>query len=343
MPTQTPAQSANAVRALGFISELQKRYVKGLNEICASDKTFLAMEWLRDDGKHGGGARFMATDAEVFNRASINISQVHYDDDPSRKLGSATAISAISHPAHPLWPSMHMHISWTEMKNTAGYFRLMADLNPAIPNDRDTQLFKNAIQEAGSDHTSLAEQQGDRYFHIPSLDRHRGVYHFYLEQFTTPSLDEDFKYAQNFGEKTIDAYCEILKRAQAQHLPLSEEDSKKQLEYHSVYLLQVLTLDRGTTSGLLIHDQNDTGILGSLPSHVSKPLLQSWVNKQPKPQDELLTGLIRCLPEGDVCLVDDAVKLKFASYIRDHYKKFPQALDMQASGNSVPPTVDNHK
>jgi len=35
------------------------------------------------------------------------------------------------------------------------------------------------------------------------------------------------------------------------------------------------TADRGTTSGLLVHDENDVGILGSLPSHVDKKLLES--------------------------------------------------------------------
>ena len=35
-------------------------------------------------------------------------------------------------------------------------------------------------------------------------------------------------------------------------------------------------------------------------------------------------------------------KKKLASAVREHYKKYPEALSMQASGNSVPPTVENH-
>ena len=35
----------------------------------------------------------------------------------------------------------------------------------------------------------------------------------------------------------------------------------------------VLILNRCTTSGLLVHDQNDVGIIGSLPSHVNRLLL----------------------------------------------------------------------
>ena len=38
---------------------------------------------------------------------------------------------------------------------------------------------------------------------------------------------------------------------------------------HSLFF-QVLTLDRGTTHGLLAHGDNDVGTLGSLPNFVSK-------------------------------------------------------------------------
>ena len=43
---------------------------------------------------------------------------------------------------------------------------------------------------------------------------------------------------------------------------------KKQLAYHTRYFYQVLLLDRGTTAGLLVHDDNDVGTLGSLPGQV---------------------------------------------------------------------------
>ena len=33
---------------------------------------------------------------------------------------------------------------------------------------------------------------------------------------------------------------------------------------------------------------------------------------------------------------------KLAQVVRAHYGEYPEALDMQAAGNSVPPTVANH-
>jgi len=41
--------------------------------------------------------------------------------------------------------------------------------------------------------------------------------------------------------------------------------------------------------------------------------------------------------------VSDEVKLKLAQTVRGHYKKNPEALAMQASGNVIAPTVDNHR
>jgi len=37
------------------------------------------------------------------------------------------------------------------------------------------------------------------------------------------------------------------------------------------------------------------------------------------------------------------IKQKLANAVREHYKRHPEALDMQASGNITPPTVENHR
>ena len=55
---------------------------------------------------------------------------------------SATALSVILHPQNPHAPSMHFHISWTEMKSGEGSWRMIADLNPAIPKGPDIKAFE---------------------------------------------------------------------------------------------------------------------------------------------------------------------------------------------------------
>jgi coproporphyrinogen III oxidase len=276
-----------------------------------------------------------------FNRASINISQVHYDDEPEKGLGSATAISSIVHPQNPKVPSLHLHISWTSMKSGQGYWRLMADLNPSLHCDAQDE-FKSELADVAGVNASEAFAQGDRYFYIPVLERHRGVVHFYLEQYSTGSFEADAHFATSFGERVIAAYGELVKSTLALGQVVSSDEQMSQLEYHTLYFFQVLTLDRGTTSGLLVHDQNDLGILGSLPSHVSRPLLASWVKKMPKPQGELLTGLLSCLAMMDHAPVGDDEKKRLAAVVREHYQAHPEALDLQARGDCLPPTVANH-
>ena len=340
------AKSKSSAIAYELIESLQKRFVDKLSIISkeqGSGEGFSPVEWFRDEGKHGGGVRYEGRDEVIFNRASVNLSQVQYDDDDSKGLASATAISTIIHPKNPLAPSVHLHFSWTEMKDGKGYWRLMADLNPSNENTADKEKFANILQQSAPEQYQEASDQGDKYFYIPALGRHRGITHFYLEAYNTGDNAADIALTKKVAEAAIDAYVDILNTRLASKPIASDEESKRQLDYHTLYLFQVLTLDRGTTSGLMVHNQNDVGIMGSIPSHINKTLLASWEDKMQPPQDALLRTLVSCLPEGDICLVDETVKQKLAEGVRSHYKKYPEAINMQASGNTTPPTVANHK
>ncbi len=339
------AKSLRAEQAYTLVCDLQQRFVSKLNAISrkfGNGKPYEPTEWFRDEGKHGGGVRFMATDATLFNRASVNASQVQYDDDATKQLASASAISTIIHPKNPLAPSVHIHISWTEMKNGGGYWRVMADLNPAIENSKEKNQFANKLKQAAAQQYVEGSAQGDRYFNIPVLGRHRGVTHFYLENYSSGNFDADMAMARRMGEAAIDTYCDILSAAIEKRTAPTEADFKQQLDYHTLYFFQVLTLDRGTTSGLLVHNQNDVGILASLPAYVNRPLLASWIQKMQAPQNLLLEKIVACLADKEVCPVEDDTKQALANCVRKHYQAHPEAIDMQASGNTVPPTVNNH-
>ena len=342
-----PAKSPQAKEAYALVKGLQAYFVTKLNAVAleyGEGKSCEEVVWGRDGGKHGGGSRYEARDELVFNRGSVNVSQVHYDDDETKKLGSATAISTIIHPRNPHAPSMHMHISWTQMRDGKGYWRIMADLNPSIisESDLDKKIFSKMLKEITGKHYEEGEVQGDRYFNIPVLGRTRGVSHFYLEGYNSGDFQEDKAFAKEVGEAVIDKYIAIISAKLATHPTFTEEKKQEQLAYHTLYLFQVLTLDRGTTSGLLVHDQNDVGIMGSIPSHVNRDILASWQALMPKPQDELVAALLKALPKENPTPVDEKTKKALANAVRKHYKKHPEALSMQASGESVPPTVENH-
>ncbi len=336
--------SQEAQQAYKQLTALQQKFVNNLNSLSQSfgeNKVFQEVTWLRDNGLHGGGSRFEARDKQLFNTASVNVSQVHYDDMPEKNLKSATAISTIIHPNNPHVPSVHIHISLTQLRNAPSYWRIMADLNPSITDEADKQAFDSALQRLGQKNYTLGVEQGDKYFTIPALKRTRGISHFYLENYKTENKNADADFAKSFGEGIIDAYINIIKNALQTRTTISQKDKEQQLDYHTLYLFQVLTLDRGTTSGLLIHNQNDVGIMGSLPLHVNKELLLSWKNKVQKPQDELVQKLSECIPEDGI--IDRQTKEKLAQVVRQHYKKNREALNMQASGHTIPNTVANHK
>lgn len=340
-----PAKSEEAKVAQILVERLQTYFVEKLNNVShelGNRKSFEAIEWERDEGIHGGGVRYEARDESVFDRASVNISQVHYDEDASKKLSSATAISTIIHPYNPHAPSMHMHISWTQMREGKGYWRIMGDLNPTLKNDVFQRDFEIALERVADGYYEEGKAQGDRYFTIPVLERTRGVSHFYLEDFNTGDFETDRDFAEAMGKAIIDAYIGITLQALQYYVGFTAEEKEAQLAYHTLYFFQVLTLDRGTTSGLLIHDQNDIGIMGSIPSQINRELLSTWVEKMPEPQDKLLLGLLDVLPESLPTPIESDTKQKLAKVIRAHYRANPEAIALQASGKMIPSTLDNH-
>lgn len=340
------AKAKEAKIATILVEDLQSYFVKKLDDIShelGKQQPCESIEWFRDEGRHGGGVRYEARDETVFNRASVNVSQVHYDDDEGKKLSSATAISTIIHPKNPHAPSMHMHISWTQMRDGLGYWRIMGDLNPSLKNDVFQRDFDMAVDRAAGKYADEGVEQGDRYFNIPVLNRTRGVSHFYLENFNSGDFEADYAFAKKMGEAIVDAYIGIVLQALQYYTSYTQEEIETQIDYHTLYLFQVLTLDRGTTSGLLIHEQNDIGIMGSLPSHINRELLASWVELMPKPQDELLKALVNAMTDDRLVFVDEKLKKELANRVREHYRKYPEALAIQASGGVIIDTVGNHK
>lgn len=303
---------------------------------------FTPVSWDRDGGRHGGGTRYQAAGG-AFDRASVNVSCVHYDDRPDKALASATALSAIVHPAHPRAASMHLHVSWTARKDGRAYWRVMADLNPSMPDPGQTARFRDALAAAAGAHWGHGRDNGDRYFAIPALDRHRGVCHFYLEGLDSGDFEADRALGEAVETAVIDTYAALIGEAVEGAGEPSADERAAQLAYHTVYLFQVLTLDRGTTSGLLVHGDNDVGILGSLPSRVDRALLASWRDRVPALQAPLVDALVGALAPGPTSPVDVPAKRRLADAVRAHYRAHPDALALQARGDVLPPTVANHR
>lgn len=337
------SKSQDAIKAYEIVRTLQKRFVDKLDDLSSKfgeNKKFEEVQWLRNNGLYGGGNRFEARDEVLFNTASVNVSQVHYDEDLTKSLQSASAISTIIHPKNPNVPSIHIHISLTSFKDGNSYWRIMADLNPSLENMEDKKIFDESLKQISKENYEEGTKQGEKYFFIPALNRYRGVSHFYLENYKTEDKQKDFDFALDFGKSVIDTYVDIISNAFETRKTFSVQDIKKQLDYHTLYLFQVLTLDRGTTSGLLIHNENDVGIMGSLPKFVNKKLLICWIENMEEIQKTLLENIINSIDDNGV--INTQTKEKLAQVMRNHYKNNPDALKYQASGTVIPNTVNNH-
>ena len=330
-----------AVKAL--VSELQAGFVNRLeavNKATSSGKAktmFERVSWKRDGGKHGGGVRFQTEENDLFARASVNVSQVYYDDKPESRVDSATALSVILHPANPFAPSLHFHISYMQPRGAKPYWRMIADLNPSIQNPAATEEFDRALKSVVPRQLySLAKDFGDAYFYIPALKRFRGVSHLFVAKLDDESMSPQkaFQLAKALGETTIGIYANIVHEAIKAHPKgsLTALDRSQQLNYHTLYLFQVLTLDRGTTHGLLAHSDNDVGTLGSLPNLVDKGLLKTWISSLPTPQDELLTNILLALDadEKGHARLNAEKRAALADVIRKHYRAHPEATELQA-------------
>lgn len=389
------ATSPQAIKAFDMLTGVQSFFADHLTrchrELCNNHPEtfsyrrvgFEKKQWQRNQGKNGGGFRLQGQGLErsditktanlpLFNRASINFSQVHYEQDESKKLESATAVSTIIHPHQASQPSVHIHTSYTELKNQSFSFRVMADLNPSFNEDFYRETFASRLRSASGEFEELGVSQGNAYFNIPFLNMTRGVSHFYLENLL---IDKDFNkslcFAESFTKTMMQTYCDILLKSFSVTPPAIEKartpvdltiagSNSSQIAYHSAYFAQVLLLDRGTTSGLLAHDQNDVGIMGSIPAILDLSLLEKWtqtvLEDQPI-QKKLLTNLIDAasadrfrLDESSFsqsgrhyCFVDEEVKSTFAQVAREFYTETPEALKFQAKGFTLPETYTNHK
>eukprot|EP01043_Picozoa_sp_COSAG02_P036624 COSAG02_NODE_2695_length_8214_cov_12.071842_1_plen_340_part_00 len=279
----------NRTEVQELVQKLQSKFLSRLEALSTADGAnsageFQPVSWLRDEGRHGGGTRYELQDTRIFNRASINVSSVHYTDLPKYPVKSATALSMIIHPNNPYAPSLHLHVSYMEPRGRPPYWRMIADLNPSIEDPAATNRFDAAMHSAMP--TALYADSklfGERYFYIPDLDRHRGAAHVFVGSLSAGdvaemSTSDCAELAGRFASTALETYADVAQHALNAHadMTITAEDRARQLVYHTLYFFQVLTLDRGTTHGILAHNQNDVGTLGSLPSRIDPDLLAAW-------------------------------------------------------------------
>ncbi|MCH8615061.1 oxygen-dependent coproporphyrinogen oxidase [Sphingomonas sp. SM33] len=247
-----------------------------------SDAALVYTPWDRTDhsGDPGGGGVRGQMTGKVFEKVGVNVSTVGGTFSPefAKSIPGAeenpnffaTGISLVAHMANPHVPAVHMNTRF--LTTTKRWFGGGADLNPAIPNEEDTEAFHARLRAACAAHDPTFyprfSKWADDYFFIPHRGVPRGVggiFYDHLDCFEPgegPTFDANFAFTRDVGEAFLDIFPKIVR--QRRDAPFGEEDRQRLLEFRGRYVEFNLLYDRGTLFGLKTGGNIDA-ILMSLP------------------------------------------------------------------------------
>jgi coproporphyrinogen III oxidase len=255
---------------------------EGIEREAGSDAAFEYIPWDRTDpdGSPGGGGVRGQMNGRIFEKVGVNVSTVGgtfspefaksipgADEDPSF---FATGISLVAHMANPHVPAVHMNTRF--LCTTKRWFGGGADLNPAIPNEEDTQAFHARLRAACAAHDPTFyprfSKWAEEYFWIPHRNRPRGVGGIFYDHLDCaepghgPTFDVNFAFTRDVGEAFLDIFPQIVRNRM--NAPFEEADMQQLLEFRGRYVEFNLLYDRGTLFGLKTGGNIDA-ILMSLP------------------------------------------------------------------------------
>jgi len=259
-------------------------YKKLQQEICAvleiSDGkgSFEEHPWQKDIGQ---GVTAVMGNGEVIEKAGVNFSFVSgpFSERMEKILGekaenySATGISSIIHPNHPMVPIIHMNVRYFQLDNGVSWFGGGIDLTPHYVDKQQAKFFhaqlKKVCDKYDTSFYPAFKTWADDYFYIPHREETRGIGGIFFDR-QRPSENMDVrKWLQFTGELALlypQVYSYLMDKNR--NKPFGGQEKEWQKIRRGRYVEFNLVYDRGTKFGLE-SGGNTESILISLPAEAA--------------------------------------------------------------------------
>ena len=294
-------------RFFNFIIHLQQEICACIEDVDGAEK-FIEDVWQRPLG--GGGWSRVLTNGEVFEKAGVNVSQVHGDlpdllkgQVPAQSTSFyAAGISLVIHPKNPMIPTTHANFRYFQVTDSQGiildqWFGGGMDLTPYYLFEEDARHFHKTLKTECDKHTRGFYEKFklwcDDYFYNSHRKEYRGIGGIFFDHIKPDqelSGERLESYIYGIANAFLPAYLPIVKKRLA--LSYSSDNKVWQEIRRGRYVEFNLLHDRGTSFGLKTGGRIES-IFMSLPptvrweyNHTPKEGSPEWetleVLKKPK-------------------------------------------------------------
>jgi coproporphyrinogen III oxidase len=260
-------------RVVAYLCDLQDRICAGLEQLDGGTR-FREDPWTREGG--GGGRTRVLANGGVFEKAGVNLSDVHgeFSEEFAGQIPgegrafTAAGISLVLHPRNPFVPTVHANFRFLT-KGEKQWFGGGADLTPYYGFRDDAVHFHQVWKRVCTRHAGAVDYGRlkawcDEYFFLPHRGEPRGVGGIFFD-YLEGDMEEVFGFVRDAGDSFLEAYVPIALRRK--DTPYGDRERAWQEYRRGRYVEFNLIYDRGTLFGLKTGGRTES-ILMSLPPRV---------------------------------------------------------------------------